>query len=304
MAAPTAATATAASESPVERAAAAVADEAPGVRALIVMREGEPLLERYYGGASAAEPFETHSITKSVLSLLVGVAIAEGDLPGVDARVGDLLDVPRNADPRVRDITLRQLLTMTAGWDDEPVRGPDVVAALLERPLARAPGARWTYDSGSAHLVSAMLARATARSAAQYAEEKLFSPLGIQPLDWPADPQGVTSGGAGLVLRARELALLGELVRNDGRWGDERLVPAEWVRESTRRQVDTDDPDLGYGYLWFVNGRLGVYAAVGYGGQLLAVAPEADAVVVVTGVPEAAPDQRRVLELLLPALRP
>jgi CubicO group peptidase (beta-lactamase class C family) len=276
----------------------------PGVYGLIVMQDGRPLLERYYHGATAAQPFQTHSVTKSVVSLLVGIAIAEGRLPGLDAKLTQLLTVPRNVDPRVRRITLRHLLTMTAGWPDRQVRGRNVVRALLARPLARAPGTRWEYDSGSSHLVSAILSRATRRSAAAYAQAKLFDPLGIRPLQWPADPQGVTSGGAGLVVRARELALLGELVRRGGEWGGEQLVPEAWIRDSTRSQVATDDPAFGYGYYWWIGADTGAAWARGYGGQVIAVAPRERAVVVVGSDPANRPDTVRLVnELVLPELR-
>jgi CubicO group peptidase (beta-lactamase class C family) len=276
----------------------------PGVYGLIVMQDGRPLLERYYHGATAAQPFQTHSVTKSVVSLLVGIAIAEGRLPGLDGKLTQLLAVPRGADPRVRRITLRHLLTMTAGWPDRPIRGRNVVRALLMRRLARAPGTVWEYDSGSSHLVSAILSRATRRSAAAYAQAKLFDPLGVQPLQWPADPQGVTSGGAGLVVRARELALLGELVRRGGAWSGDQLVPEAWITESTRSQVATDDPAFGYGYYWWVGADTGVAWARGYGGQVIAVAPRERAVVVVGSDPANRPDTVRLVnELVLPELR-
>ena len=276
----------------------------PGVYGFIVMQDGRPLLERYYHGATAAQPFQTHSVTKSVVSLLVGIAIAEGKLPGLDAKLTELLAVPANADPRVRGITLRQLLTMTAGWPDGQVRGRNVVRALLTRPLARAPGTQWEYDSGSSHIVSAILGRATRSSTARYAQKKLFVPLGIQALQWPADPQGVTSGGAGLVVRARELALIGELVRRRGNWGGKQVVPQKWIDESTRSHVATDDPAFGYGYYWWIGAKTGAAWARGYGGQVIAVSPRERAVVVVGSDPAERPDTVRLVnELVLPELR-
>ena len=268
------------------------------------MRDGRPLLERYYSPATAAQPFPTFSITKSVVSALVGVAIADGKIESVQQPLGELLDVPAGVDPRVRRITLEQLLTMTAGWDDQPVGGPDVVGNLLRRPLAREPGASWVYDNGSAHLVSAVLTRATGSSAADFAAQRLFGPLNIQPHEWPADPQGNSSGSAGLVLRARELALVGELYRRGGSWGGRQLVPASWVRRSTAPHVDTDQPQIRYGYYWWIGDSTNTYAAFGYGGQVIAVAPRERAVVVWTSDPSSPPDTGSLLgDLLLPALR-
>ena len=274
----------------------------PGVYALIVMRDGRPAVERYFHQSKVSQPYETYSVTKSVVSMLVGIAIGEGKLAGVDTKLSALLDVPRNADPRVRDITLRQLLTMTAGWSDAPVNDRDVVAAVLRRPLATAPGTRWEYDNGSSHLVSAILQRATGKTAAAYAAEKLFGPLGIQPAGWPADPQGVSAGSGGLTLRARELALLGELYRRGGEWEGRQLVPKRWVRESTRSYVATTAPGFGYGFYWWIGEATGSYWARGYGGQTIAVAPEQRAVVVALSDPAQEPDTPRLVRVLLGAL--
>jgi CubicO group peptidase (beta-lactamase class C family) len=268
------------------------------------MRDGRPVLERYYHGSDASQPYVLHSITKSVVSALVGIALEEGLLRSLDQRLPELLGpLPSRIDPRVRTITLRQLLTMTAGWGGEAVSGDHVVRAVLRRPLARAPGSGWQYDSGSSHLVSAILTRATGRDTASYAQEKLFHPLGIQPYQWSADPQGISSGSSGLVLRPRELALFGELFRSGGRWGERQLVPEAWVRESTSAHVRTDDPDVGYGYLWWTGDATHTYAALGYGGQAVVVAPRERAVVAVTADAENPPDTARLVELILPALR-
>ena len=279
-----------------------IAEEMPGVYALIVMRGGRPVLERYFHDTDAAQPYQTHSVTKSVVSMLVGIALAEGKLRSVDDPISRYLDVPRGADPRVAKITLAQLLTMTAGWRDGPVRARNVVAAILRRPLVREPGTKWEYDSGSSHVVSAILSRATGMSAAEYAAAKLFGPLNIQPLEWPADPQGFTSGGAGLVVRARELALLGELYRRGGEWESGQLVPRAWVDESTQSYVDTDDPAFGYGYYWWIRKDTKTYWARGYGGQMIIVAPAKDAVIVAASDPEQRPDTPRLAQLVLRAL--
>jgi CubicO group peptidase (beta-lactamase class C family) len=268
------------------------------------MRDGRPLLERYYDGASAAQPFPVFSITKSVVSALVGIAIAEGKLEGVMQPLGELLAVPADADPRVRKITLEQMLTMSTGWDDRKVGGPNVVANLLRRPLSSEPGAKWFYDNGTAHLVSAALTRATGVSAASYARARLFGPLNIRPLEWPTDPQGISSGSAGLVLRARELALLGELYRRGGRWNGRQLVPESWVKASTAPHIATDQALVRYGYFWWIADATSTYAALGAGGQVIAVAPKERAVVVWTCDPVRPPDTRALLrDLILPAIR-
>jgi CubicO group peptidase (beta-lactamase class C family) len=182
------------------------------------------------------------------------------------------------------------------------VQSRNVVPALLRRPLVRDPGTGWEYDSGSSHIVSAVLARAVGMSTADYATEKLFGPLGLQPEEWLTDPQGVTSGSGGLVLRARELALLGEIARRGGEWDGQQLVPEKWLAESTRSYVETTDPAFGYGYYWWIGKENDAYWARGYGGQLIAVVPDRRAVVVVASDPSQAPDTERLMQLIVRGL--
>ncbi|HEX6699758.1 MAG TPA: serine hydrolase [Gaiellaceae bacterium] len=281
----------------------------PSLTALLVARHGRLVFERYYHLGAANQPVPILSITKSVLSTLVGIALREGRLGTLDLTVGDLFgaDVPRGADSRVRSITLRQLLTMTSGLGSratDPLGDggnayrttPNWVRTILGAPLARAPGTSFFYDNGDAHLVSALLQRATGTTAAAFARDELFRPLRIEPGPWSADPQGVTDGAAGLQLKPRDLAKLGELYLRHGRWGGRQIVPAAYVRDATSQRVSAADTGrgLGYGYLWWTFRGAGfprLFLAIGSGGQLLIVAPALDAVVVLTSTSEqVAPD--------------
>jgi CubicO group peptidase (beta-lactamase class C family) len=297
-------------------AAGAWADRGvPSLNALSVARNGRLVFERYYhlGAASQREPIL--SITKSVVSTLVGIALADKTLKTLELKVGDVLgdDVPKGADPRVRSITLRELLTMTSGFGSaatDPLgeggnayrTTPNWVRTILGSPLARPPGTSFAYDNGNAHLVSAILQRATGTTTAAFARKKLFLPLRIDPGSWWADRQGVTDGAMGLQLEPRDLAKLGELYLRHGRWGERQVVPSWYVREATSARVPITDtfPGLGYGYFWWtyqgtVFPRL--FLAIGSGGQLLIVAPTLDAVIVLTSSSQSVGPDPAELEL-------
>jgi CubicO group peptidase (beta-lactamase class C family) len=214
--------------------------------------------------------------------------------------------VPR----RAFAITVRDLLTMRSGWpgDGDPRNtignASNVVRALLDRPIVRPPGTRFAYDTSSSHLLSAVLAHATGHSEDAFAERRFFKPLGIELAEiWPKDDQGVTYGGTGLSLSARDATKLGQLYLDLGRWRGRSVVPATWVAASTRPQVSLAR-DRGYGYDWwtFRRGRTFGYAAIGAGGQFVAVVPRDRLVVTVFSDPVGVPP--RLTSILFDDLLP
>ena len=282
------------------------------VKAVLVLVDGRIVLERYVG-SRPEDHRNVASVTKSVVSTLVGIAVGEG-LLRVDQTLAELL--PEHAagmTPDVARTTLHHLLTMTGGFRDpagpDPAGEPlpdDPVAATLRNGTSP-PGRQFLYTDEGAHLVATILARATGRTVLDYAREKLFDPLGIdtrpaaEPLAvpesipayeaagfaWPVDSGGVHLGGGFLKLRPRDMARLGSVYLDEGRWGGRQVVPAEWVREATRAQVDVSGPVAAadeYGYLWWVTtaGDEPAYFALGFGGQLVEVVPGRDLVVVVS----------------------
>jgi CubicO group peptidase (beta-lactamase class C family) len=258
----------------------------PDVLALLVARDGRLAFERYYGGATVSERFDLQSVTKTVVSVLVGMAIADGRLE-LDATLAEVFpsQIAAAVDPRVRRITVRQLLTMTAGWDSaSPVDfafAIDPVRVLLGRPLVDRPGRRFLYDNGSYHLLSAAVSAVTERTAAGFARARLFGPLGVGDSPWQADDSGLSLGPGGLYLHARDLAKLGQLFLNEGRWDGRQLVPERYVRESTRPQSEGGPPGgTRYGYGWWISSSPAGFQATGYGGQTLLVLPGLDLVVV------------------------
>jgi CubicO group peptidase (beta-lactamase class C family) len=304
-----------------------VQKQLPYVTSLLVIRHGQVVLERYYGVTMSPHSLnDVQSVTKSVVSVLVGIALARGDLKSVDQKISEFLpasDFP--ADPRARKITIRDLLTMSAGFAGDPVTGFDYTyasnwsRALLHRPLQTDPGSKFSYayDSGTVNLLSAVLTRATGMPAAAYARRYLFGPMKLGKVEWQSDPSGNSIGGWGLELTAPQMAKIGYLYLHDGRWGSKQVVPADWVRASTKTQVLTYagstpiswgfPPASAYGYLWFRYPRRSPsgYFAVGRGGQFILVWPKLDLIVVTTAIVQDGDwNLRDLLErYILPAVR-
>ncbi len=258
----------------------------PALASVLVSRHGRLVFERYYRGATGNEDQNVFSVTKSVVSALVGIALGEGKLSSLDQKLVDFFpgDLAPATDPRVRTITLRDLLTMTSGYREPLIAASDDwVRTLLNRPLSSDPGTAFSYDDGSAHLAGAALAQATGETLQAYAQRELFGPIGIHPAHWSTDGQGHSLGSTGLFLRPRDLQKLGRLYLQDGRWGGRQLVPARWVRASTSTKVRVPN-GYAYGYFWWVNpGPHGGFLALGYAGQTIAMFPKLDLVVTTTG---------------------
>jgi CubicO group peptidase (beta-lactamase class C family) len=273
------------------------------------------------------------SISKSVTSALVGIAFGDRADAALDRPLLDFFPEDTDlASPARRAIHLRHALTMSAGlqWEeDNPFadarndafgleHSTDPVRFVLGRAVVAAPGTRFTYSAGLAQLLSAVLQRETGRPLRVYAREALFEPLGITDWEWIGNyAGGGPDAAAGLRLRARDLAKFGSLYLHDGRWNGRQVIPAAWVRASTRRQVTpvergTLPPGREFGFLWSVDrlptaaGPLEVHSALGNGGQCVFVLPALRTVVtLLAGRYDAAgPDwsRRLLLERIVPAV--
>lgn len=254
---------------------------------------------------------DTRSIGKSVVSLLLGIAKQQdklGDLatPAVSyyPEYAELATSERKA------ITLEHLLTMSSGLDwSEGGSGPDCEHRLywkwsptryvLGRPIAAPPGSTWNYNSGGTAVLADILTRTTKTSLKEFARQFLFEPLGISDWEWVADLHGRPMAFTGLRMRPRDMAKLGRLVLDHGRWRGRKIVPADWIAASLQPRISTGIADFQYGYQWWLGtvawqGKSLVWgAAFGNGGQRLFVVPELDMTVVITagayGDPRAAP---------------
>ena len=284
---------------------AATAPAYTQLRAVLVMRDGATVFEGYFA-SSSSDYRSVYSVTKSVVSALVGIAVADGDL-ALDDTLGELLPGYRTAmDPATARVTLKQLLTMSGGFDDTWAGSADFGRANWARAALRHHRGEvgdFAYSDYGAHLVAVVLAEATGRDLLDYARERLFDPIGIstrpglEPLAvpenadayaragfaWPVDPQGVNLGEALLRLTPRDMLAFGKLYLNGGRAGARQVVPAGWVRDSTTRQVPATGGSNGYGYLWWSATDDGkpAFRAIGWGGQLIEVVPSRKLVVVV-----------------------
>jgi CubicO group peptidase (beta-lactamase class C family) len=289
----------------LEQADRLLATEQVGVYSLLVCRHGKLVFERYYHND------DVRSVTKSVVSLVIGCVIDDG-LLGLTDTLRELMPerLPSEGASQVGEITIANLLSMTAGfeWDDlgdfmRLVSSDDWVDAVLHAPLAAAPGTMFTYNSGCSQILSEIVRRTTGRHVAELAAERLFRPMGIAAEAWPTDPQGHSIGGFGLQLRSRDMVKLGLLVLREGQWDEQRLVPADFVRAATSRQSDGGFPEgTPYGYHWWTTeiDNYRVSFAAGYGGQYICVVRDLDLVLVTTAFWQGSPDD---LSDPIPAIR-
>lgn len=275
------------------RSASAALAANPYTLFLLVERNGVLVMEDYFNQANAASAYDVRSVTKTVLSILIGIAIDQGLIRSVDQTVGDHLSaaVPALGAEKTR-ITIRQLLTMTSGlpWRELNsveqdyfafVNSPDPLLWILNRPLEHPPGEVWNYNTGACHILSAILTEAAGASARDFALAHLFGPLDEEAGPWLTDNRGYCFGGHGASLRARTMIKLGRLFLDAGTWQGRLVVSQGWVRESTAWHRDTGDAlpwASGYGYLWWIGRdartRLEFRFAMGYGGQFILVVPE------------------------------
>lgn len=269
--------------------AALVARE-PTLHSVTVTRGGEVVFEHYAKGWAADDFHFLNSCTKTVVSALVGIAVADG-LLDVLQPLGDLLaDVPSD---KVQ-IRLHHLLTMTSGIDwpqygadnisDRMCATEDWVGFILDQPVAAPPGQVTNYSNGDSHLVAAIVTRALGRPLADFATERLFAPLGITNFRWDSDPAGISRGPAGLHLRPLDMAKIGTLYLQRGATRGRQVVSSEWVEQSwtPHTRMPTIGGAAGYGYYWWIYPRADLYEAWGGAGQRVAVLPAIDTVVVAT----------------------
>ncbi len=271
----------------------AIRQKDPGIDAVAVVRNGHLVLDATVAPFAPGEKHIIHSCTKSIVSALIGIAIDQGYIRGVDQPVLDLLPgrTVANLDARKQAMTLEHLLTMTTGLDcqdsylyrwrglNEMRDSDDWVQHMLDLPMVAEPGSVFEYCNGASFLLSAIIQETTGMSAAEYAQENLFSPLGISDLDWPSNPQGISIGWGELLMRPHDLAKIGYLYLHDGQWAGQQLVPSSWVAASTAKHIPATLQG-GYGYQWWIDDSGRYYMALGYAGQFVFVLPELDLVAV------------------------
>jgi len=279
------------------------------VDAVLIARNGTLVYEAYPDPSTAVDArHQLNSATKSVVSMVVGVAVQQGLLGGYDVPISLLFPEAADlfrADPRKGEITLRHLLTMTAGlgWDTEAAESrerddifinsaPDAVRYVLGKPVVAEPGTRFFYNSGCSMLLTGLIPNVSGVEADAFAREYLFGPLGIEDVHWQTTGDGTARGMDGLHLRGRDLLKLGLLYLRGGVWNGERLVSQSWIDASFEPWTGTDWNTSRYGFQWWLypysppgetSRPYGLVAASGYGGQKLILVPELDLAVVFFG---------------------
>jgi CubicO group peptidase (beta-lactamase class C family) len=297
-------------------------DKSPemNVHAVVVVRHGALVYETYRSGEdnswgkelgtvsyTAKMPHDLRSISKSVVSLLIGIAVDRKLIAGVDEPVFSFFpDFAALRTPQKERIRLRDLLTMRSGlaWDerlsyDDPrnserkmIRSVNPYRYVLEQPAQDDPGAKWNYSGGDTQLLGGVLQRTTGKFLAEFAKEALLEPLGISEFEWLKMPaNGEMAADSGLRLRPRDMAKIGKLVLDKGMWNGRRVVSQAWIDQSTRTHVanidDTFD-SIGYGYQWWTDHEklgdreISWISAQGLGGQRIYIIPSFDLVVVIT----------------------
>lgn len=272
------------------RAAAAAL---PRLHSLMVSEAGEVTFEYYARGHGPARHANIKSASKSVLSTLAGIALDRGLIPSLDTPIVRWFpELRQDPDPRKATITVGHLLSMqtglasTSGGQYGPwVSSGNWVRYALARPMVSAPGTSMEYSTGTSHILSALLTRATGKTTRQFATEALGRPLGFTFAPWTRDPQGIYFGGNEMSMTPRQMVALGELYRRGGRAGDQQVVPAAWVESScTPRTRSRYDSDREYGYGWWsqdIGGHRACFAW-GFGGQYILVFRALDLVVSIT----------------------
>ncbi len=274
-----------------------VKDNYPNVFSLLVIKDGYLVFEKYYNGAKQDSYNPVYSVTKSVLSALTGIAIREKLIENTNQKVSELIpEYFKFIDnPKKRDITVKNVLTMTGGLDsiDNNYYGfftsRNWLEYTIQRPLTDEVGSKFVYNTGLTQFLSGIITEKSKMSTKDFADKYLFSHLNIEVKRWDKDPSDYYGGGTGLNLTARDMAKFGYLYLNNGLWEGKQIIPKEWVEASTSKQFDVGD-GVDYGYLFWIktikNSTTGksyyTYRADGAGGQKILVIPELQMIVVVT----------------------
>jgi CubicO group peptidase (beta-lactamase class C family) len=265
------------------------------VHSIQIVRDGQLVLDSYFFPYDGRTRHDVASVTKSITSLLVGLAIDRGQIRDVKQRIIDFFP-SESPVTRVQGLqTIEHLLTMQSGWDCgfEPNEGrlsemretPDWVRFMLNLPMVAEPGTRWGYCSGNCHVLSAVLTQTTGTNALAFAREQLFAPLEIRDAYWVQDPQGRNHGWGDLQLHPLDMARIGQLFLRHGRWGGQQVISEKWVKASVQVHALTTANKDGYGYYWWVkrDDFPGMFEAVGRGGQRITIWPDKNLVIVFTG---------------------
>ncbi len=267
------------------------------LRCLLVYKDNQIVKEMYFIGDSSTL-HDVRSVTKSIMSTLVGIAVDKQIIKSEKNKIGDYLDIyAHTLDTNKEAIKISEILSMTSGISGNELvnayeyinwlNAPHQIAFTLNKVSDQKPGKRFTYNSGVSHLLSGVLTNASHESCYQFAQKNLFQALGITDFKWQTDNQGYYNGGAGLQLAPKDMLKFGQLYLNKGVYNGIRVVSEDWITKATSFKISTNGIDKYgkyYGYLWWIGnvGKHNYYFAGGYGGQLIVVVPDLDLIVIAT----------------------
>ena len=274
------------------------------IHSVMIVRNGSVIFSRWQSEGADTVPHVLHSVSKTFTATAVGLAIADGKLALTDKVVDFFPDkLPANVSDNLKKMSVRDLLTMTCGHDVEPSgrgEGADWIESFLAWPVEHEPGTFYLYNSLGTYMCSAIVQKVTGEKVVDYLNTRLFKPLHIDKPKWEESPQGINCGGWGLYLKTEDLAKMGQLLLQKGEWNGQQLIPAEWVAEMSKKQVESINPGTrieqaeergmtketsdwmqGYGYqMWRC--RPGCFRADGARGQYIIVVPDKNAVIAIT----------------------
>ena len=278
------------------------------VDSCLILQDGALVYKYFRNNKMRVKQHKINSVTKSVLSALIGIALNKGLIESVHVPIVHYFPELKRpgVDKRKLEITVLHLLTMTAGlqWtsNKEMESSKNWVRYILERPMEQQPGIAMNYCCGYSHLLSAILSKTSGMDASTFAQKFLFGPLDIKDYRWPSDAQGISNGGFGLAMQTVDMLKIGYLYLNNGRWFSKQILPESWVKDSTTARLNS------YGCHWWVlSGKADtpkVYYAQGYGGNNIIIVPDYQLITVFTGAifEDSSRPFRLFNELILPAV--
>ena len=263
------------------------------IHGVMIQKNGELIHEEFRGSARSDRPVNIKSASKSILSLLIGIAIDEGYIEGTDQTIGQFFPdwFEQNPDSVKESITIQDLLTMRTGLETTSSRnyGSWAVSSswinfALNRPLVDEPGGRMIYSTGTSHLLSVILTRTSGMSTRAFANRYLFDPMDIRVGGWDRGPEGYYMGGNNMAMTPQDKLKIGELMMNMGRHENQQIVSRSWILESVQSYTQSNFNPYNYGYMWWNKsvGDYTVFFAWGNGGQYILILPELDSVISIT----------------------
>jgi len=290
--------------------AIATAEQMPRLRSLLVSQDNQLIVEAYFNGHNARRKANVKSVSKSVMSALIGIAIERGYIDNLDEPISSYFGplIPDYTGTPKAHITIGNLLSMQAGLETTSfynygrwVQSDNWIRFALDQPLRAEPGTKLQYSTGNTHLLSAILTQATGKTTLAFAREVLGGPLGFELAAWPQDPSGVYFGGNNMELTPRQMLAFGQLYLNGGQRNGSQVIPASWIETSfTPLAESAREEGRFYGYGWWMREMAGYQTtfAWGYGGQFILLVPQLDLVVVTTSSSLPGSDRRNHIRSL------